>query len=299
MQWNRHLQEEHHPPSLSEKPARPLEAASSQCYHQSQRELLLKTSSHLCISNWRQPRVRALALCYQVTVTSSHLPLKIPQISRRINEQMGWRHLSWFYLHDTTEGVRPARASSMPYSPPQWGLPQPFLRKVTGRHVDSSCSRAEQITELYLQIFTPFFFFFTLSCSHWEAQTKPGGHSSVLLITYEHSSESRMSQIQTCCHPQLCFCLDFKSNSSENCSCRSSTSGYTDNGHWAPNRCELQVTRRVRFHFNQKLTFKHAVMSSPSLKKTSPPGYQRHDWNQREEKLSSSQEWETVGTPSR
>lgn len=115
-----------------------------------------------------------------------------------------------------------------------------------------------------------FFFFFTLSCSHWEAQTKPGGHSSVLLITYEHSSESRMSQIQTCCHPQLCFCLDFKSNSSENCSCRSSTSGYTDNGHWAPNRCELQVTRRVRFHFNQKLTFKHAVMSSPSLKKNIP-----------------------------
>lgn len=119
----------------------------------------------------------------------------------------------------------------------------------------------------YIYRSLPHFFFFTLSCSHWEAQTKPGGHSSVLLITYEHSSESRMSQIQTCCHPQLCFCLDFKSNSSENCSCRSSTSGYTDNGHWAPNCCELQVTTRVRFHFNQKLTFKHAVMSSPSLKK--------------------------------
>lgn len=95
VQWNRHVQEEHHPPSLCEEPTRPLEAASRQCYHQSQRELLLKTSSHLCLSNWRQPCARALALCYQVTVTS-WLPLKIPQISRRINEQMGWRHQSWW-----------------------------------------------------------------------------------------------------------------------------------------------------------------------------------------------------------
>lgn len=116
------------------------------------------------------------------------------------------------------------------------------------------------VTDLY----HTFFYFILLTLE----STKKSRWSQ-LSITHHllaHSSESRMSQIQICCQLQLCFCLDFKSNSSENCSCRSSTSGYTGNGHWAQNCCELQLTRRVRFHFNQKFTFKHAVMSLPSLK---------------------------------
>ena len=68
------------PPFLSKESSCPLEAASSQRYQWLQRELLMKTSSHLCISNFRQPCVKVLALWYQVTVTSFHLPLKIPQI---------------------------------------------------------------------------------------------------------------------------------------------------------------------------------------------------------------------------
>lgn len=68
------------PPFLTKESSCPSEAASSQHYHQLWKELLMKTSSHLCISNFRQPCVKVLALWYWVTVTSFHLPLKIPQI---------------------------------------------------------------------------------------------------------------------------------------------------------------------------------------------------------------------------
>lgn len=212
----------------------PVEAASAQHRHRSRREVLLRTSSQLRTSNSRQPRARVRALRYQVTVTSFHLPFKIPQISRRIGEQPVRHHRQIRAAHQIMVCLcmTPLQKLDWPRDSNAFvlllteTLLQPFPGKVADRHlirVHSSRRSEERITELHSLSFAPPFNFFTLG--NTKKSRRPRLSAS---HTCEHAAQEQHVTHSDLLSPDW-LCLNFKSSSNNSCSF--SISRYSDSGH--------------------------------------------------------------------